>query len=382
MRFTARAVRTAAAIAMTCAAVLVPAAALAAPGSTGAAATPVPSGFKANSVTFLTPQRGWVLGAAPCATKTCTYLGGTTDGGTTWRLAGRLNVPIANLGKGNLGVTEVRFATPSTGWAFAPLLLRTGNAGKTWTKQAIPGGGKQILALASNAGQTYAVVSACAWGKGLCPQPLSFWRIATKPGSTWTKIPLSLPSNDIADVAVHGSTVYVVDEQLLHGKPDKFYASTDGVHFATRPAPCSHAQDLALLQVVPMSATKVAMLCDGNPGFSKAVKTVYVSADTGKTHTYAGMTGLFGIQAELAASRTGNLAVAAASDGSFMYINDTHKRAWTMVIGSGDGGAGWNDLAYVTGTRAWVVYGPADFSNIGVLYVTRDAGHHWKPVKL
>src|SRR5581483_6481929 len=121
-------------------------------------------------------------------------------------------------------------------------------------------------------------------------------------------------ANVVADVAVHGSTVYVVDNQLLHGKPDKFYASTDGVHFAPRPAPCSHAQDLALLQAVPMSATRVALLCDGNPGFSKAVKTVYVSADTGKTHRYAGMTGLFGIQAELAASPAGNLAVAASSD--------------------------------------------------------------------
>src|SRR5260370_17342543 len=92
--------------------------------------------------------------------------------------------------------------------------------------------------------------------------------------------------------------------------------------------------------------------------------------------------GLFGMQAELAASASGNLAVASSSDGSFIYINDTHKTAWTMVEGIGDGGAGWSDISYVTTTRAWVVYGPADFSNIGQLWVTRDAGPHWGPLNL
>jgi hypothetical protein len=382
MSLTARAVRITAAIAVSCATALVPAIAQAVPGSPGAAGTPVPAGFRANSVTFLTPQQGWVLGAAACGSKTCTYLAGTTDGGTTWSKTGQLSDPIANIGKGISGITEVRFANTSTGWAFAPLLMRTSNGGKTWVKQAIPGGGKQVLSLASNASDTYAVISDCRWGHGLCPQPLSFWRIATKPGSTWTKIPVSLPVNDFADVAVHGSTVYVMDEQLEHGTPDKLYVSTDGVHFAARPTPCSHAKDLALDQVVPMSATKVALLCDGNPGFSKAVKTVYLSDNTGKSDTYAGQLGLFGIQAQLAASPSGNLAVASWSDGSFMYINDTHGKTWTMVIGSGDGGAGWNDITYVTNTKAWVVYGPADFTDIGVLFTTSDAGHKWSPVKL
>ena len=54
--------------------------------------------------------------------------------------------------------------------------------------------------------------------------------------------------------------------------------------------------------------------------------------------------------------------MAAASLGSFLYINDTHGRAWTRVAAVSDGGGGevWNDLIYVTNTQAWVVYGPAD----------------------
>ncbi len=53
-----------------------------------------------------------------------------------------------------------------------------------------------------------------------------------------------------------------------------------------------------------------------------------------------------------------------------------------MVEGIGDGGAGWNDISYVSDTRAWAVYGPADFGDIGQLWVTGDGGHHWSAVKL
>ena len=378
MSLSARAVRVIAAVALTCAATLTPGPALAWSGGPGAS---VPAGFEANSVTWLSAQRGWVLGAAACGKNACAEVIGTTDAAMTWRLIGTVGAPIAEFG-GRPGITEIRFATPAVGWAFGTYLFRTSTGGKFWARVPIPGGGKQVLALAAGPTQTYAVVTGCAWGAGICPRPLSFWRIPTGGRGGWTRIPLRLPPNDGADVAVFGATVYVLDEQLQFGRPDLFYASTDGRHFTARPAPCNHAKDLALIQAVPMSADRVAMLCDGNPGFSKAVKTVYVSADTGKTDTYAGQMGLFGIQAQLAASPSGNLAVASTSNGSFIYINDTHKQAWTMVEGIGDGGAGWNDITYVTNSQAWVVYRPADSSGTGQLWATHDAGQHWSIAKL
>ena len=378
MSLSARAVRVIAAVALTCAATLTPGPALAWSGGPGAS---VPAGFEANSVTWLSAQRGWVLGAAACGKNACAEVIGTTDAAMTWRLIGTVDAPIAEFG-GRPGITEIRFATPAVGWAFGTYLFRTSTGGKFWARVPIPGGGKQVLALAAGPTQTYAVVTGCAWGAGICPRPLSFWRIPTGGRGGWTRIPLRLPPNDGADVAVFGATVYVLDEQLQFGRPDLFYASTDGRHFTARPAPCNHAKDLALIQAVPMSADRVALLCDGNPGFSKAVKTVYVSADTGKTDTYAGQMGLFGIQAQLAASPSGNLAVASTSNGSFIYINDTHKQAWTMVEGIGDGGAGWNDITYVTNSQAWVVYRPADSSGTGQLWATHDAGLHWSIAKL
>ena len=103
----------------------------------------------------------------------------------------------------------------------------------------------------------------------------------------------------------------------------------------------------------------------------------------GSTETYAGMLPPYGIQAQLAASASGNLAVASFSDGSFMDYNNGTGTKWTRVIASGDGGVGWNDIAFTTNTDAWVVYGPDEYpAKAGVIFVTHDAGHHWKPIKL
>ena len=378
-RVTARAARRLAGrAAVTGAIAMTPALALAAPG--GAATRPVPAGFTASSLSWLSPASGWTMGAAPCGRRTCTDVLATGDGGETWRLAG--TVPARLTTAAHPGVTDIRFATSSVGWAFGPGLLRTTDGGESWAARPIPGGGKQVLSLAASSSGAYMVVSPCAWGTGLCGrQQLSFWRTTPAADRGWTRIPLDLPLNASADVAVYHRTVYVVDGGVRMTR-GRLYASTDGRHFAARTPPCAAARDIFLTQVVPTSATNVWFLCDGNPGFSDAVKSVFRSADTGKTDTYAGTTGPHGIRALLAASPTGNLAVASWSDGSFMYVRTRLDPKWAMVIGSGDGGAGWNDLSYVTGTEAWVVYGPASLPGHGQLYVTRDAGQHWARVKL
>jgi hypothetical protein len=115
---------------------------------------------------------------------------------------------------------------------------------------------------------------------------------------------------------------------------------------------------------------------------SKAVKTVYDTTNTAQTFRYRGQLGFYGIQSQLAVSPSGNLAVASYSDGSFVYINTTKSgTAWSMPVGVGDGGLGWNDIVYVTNTEAYVVYSPAGFfSGHGRLWVTHNAGRTWHDV--
>src|SRR5689334_22044197 len=56
-------------------------------GPAGGGATkggPVPKGFVAHDLTFVSANEGWLLGTAPCSTKPCTSIVHTTDGGKTW----------------------------------------------------------------------------------------------------------------------------------------------------------------------------------------------------------------------------------------------------------------------------------------------------------
>ena len=346
----------------------------------------VPKWFRASAMTWTSATNGWVLGARSCGLRSncpTSRVIATTNGGSTWNLVGTINATIPKLGLGTTGITEIRFATSRVGWAFGPDLFRTADGGRTWQAMPIPGHGKQILDLAVTRTSAYVIVSPCAYLSGLCGKTqLSAWR--TNPaGRTWIRMPVKLQINVAANVAAYGKTVYLVNP-AIDRNASQLYASTDGGrNFSARHIPCTAAEEHTLIQAVPYSATKVAFLCDGNPGFSKAVKAVYRSVNTGKTDTYAGTMGQYGIQAMLAVSPSGNLAVASWSDGSFIYINDTHGTTWQTVIASGDGGAGFNDITYISNRVAWVVGAPASmFADYGKLLVSRDAGHHWAFAKL
>lgn len=106
-------------------------------------------------------------------------------------LIGTIKARIPKAGNGSTGITEIRFASAKVGWAFGPSLYRTVNGGKTWKPATIPGHGKQVLDLAVSTGRTYAIVSPCAYGTGLCTKkPLTTWRIGLS-GTSWTKMPVN-----------------------------------------------------------------------------------------------------------------------------------------------------------------------------------------------
>jgi len=230
------------------------------------------------------------------------------------------------------------------------------------------------------------IVSPCVYETGFCKGALTVWR-TNLAGRTWTKMamPRPLRNNVIANVAAFGDSIYVIDPEQDGPRPTQFYASTDGGRFFTaRHNPCPALELHTLIQAVPTSATKVALFCDGNAGFGKSGKAVYLSKNTGRADTFAGQVSPWGIQAQLAVSPTGNLAIDAWSIGSFIDINDTKTgTTWHQVIGSGDGGAGFNDITYVSGKVAWVVFGPASmFADYGQLYMTTNAGRKWTLVKI
>ena len=381
--------RRVAAVAVTVTTVLAPAPALAAPAANAAPASvtahaPVPAGFKAAALSWLNPRQGWVLGAVPCGAKLCWRVAATYDGARTWRGLGQVGPATAPPPDARPPVSEIRFATAEVGWAFGPGLFRSTNGGRAWRQVAIPGGGKQVLALVISPAAAFAVISPCVGTDSGCTKSPTLWRTGAATSADWNLVRLKMPRAYFASMSTFDRTVYVVDGDNTPTAMGTLYASVDGHSFSARPSPCELSKSLGLAQVVATSANRVALLCTGDPGFSKAVKTVYLSRDTGFSDVYAGMTGPLGISAELAASTSGELAVAAWSDGSFIYHGTGPAKPWPMVLGLADDGMGFNDLAFVSSQVAWAVHGPvsvlADFA--GDLCVTRDGGVRWTIVKL
>jgi photosystem II stability/assembly factor-like uncharacterized protein len=348
-------------------------------GAAGAASVPapVPEGFRAQSLSWTSPSRGWALGVAPCGDAACTTVIRTRDGGRTWSAAGTLDAPIAP--PGEPGVTDLAFADARHGWAYGPSLERTSDGGRTWSPAPLPGGGRQVLALVAEAGVVHAVVSPCEIGQPPfeCTAPPTLWRVPAASGR-WQPVDVALPVRSSAVLAAHGRSVYVVG-QMPPPTPDVFAATEDGRTWSPRPSPCDKEGDGDVLaDVAPTSRRDVALLCVGSVGFSKAAKTVFRSDDGARTTTPAGLTPEWGIASELAATRGGRLAVASTSSGSWIYLNAGGGGTWTAAVEEGDGGAGWNDPTFTTEDVGWVVYAPAaGFPGTGTLLTTADGGQTW-----
>ena len=111
------------------------------PATSGQAGGPVPAGFVATSVTFVSADEGFVLGTAPCAHAPCTSVLRTLNRGASW--AG-LPAPVVALGNpydntSQPAVWGIRFASPGQGFAFGNGLWVTTDGGEQWAAAARPG---------------------------------------------------------------------------------------------------------------------------------------------------------------------------------------------------------------------------------------------------
>jgi photosystem II stability/assembly factor-like uncharacterized protein len=356
---------------------------LVAPASAAlAAGSPrLPSGFQGQSISWVSAQRGWLMGADTCGQNSCATILGSTDGGTAWNTLASFNAPVTN--ERATGVTEVRFANASIGWAAEPAFWATTDGGLTWQAQTPPGGGKQVMALAADATVAYAVVSPCAF-EHLCNQPATLW--TTKPGSdSWTQVTLALPPitgfNTI--LALRGQVAYVaIPSGLLSGAPlaDTLAVTTDGQTWTTRPDPCHPEDGETLGAVTAMSGTRMALLCQGNfLGGSR--KHVYRSNDAAVTLYSAGIPPDLGNTLQLASSPNGTLVMSASSvPGDFIYRNGG-GRTWTTSVDFNENEMLWNDIVMVTNQKGWVIFNPVNFfGGQGILYETTDGGLTWNPV--
>jgi hypothetical protein len=331
---------------------------------------PVPTGFQAASVTFVSAQEAFVLGTAPCEHAPCTSIVRTLDRGVSWR---GMPAPVVALGTPLAGagpaVWGIRFAAPEHGFVFGNGLWVTTDGGEHWSAAAYPGG--SIVSLEISDGQVLAVTAHCA------QSGCSRWTLLRRElgGGPWTDVaalhgPASIATQARVAAVLDGSRVLVT--------------SDGGLTFASHAGPCAAYGAAALPQVTSVAVEAprgLALLCTGQGFTGHTVKTVYRSADLGASWTLAGHPPTEGDGGYLAAAAPDQLTLTSASAASWLYYSPDNGKTWRTVITEGDGGQGWNDLGFTTASDGVVVHGHPVYGDMhGQLMLTGNGGLTWQTI--
>ncbi len=342
--------------------------------------------FLAQSMTFISNDDGWLLGAARCPTGWCTAVRKTTDRGRHWSAVPSPPAPISE--NSSPDITELRFANASDGFAFDPGLWVTHDAAAHWHRVNLHGA---VLALATSAGMAYAVVAPCwPFTSAKCSSPTRLYRSPVG-ADAWNEVPGVVLPDDQEDVVldVRGSAV-----DLLVGGTKYFVGATNGRHFAklTDPCPSSRTGPGYVLDSLALPAAKtLAVLCGDGVAAGSEGKKVYVSTDDGRTFRQVATPPFEGDVGELAAGSPTTLVMTARSGASWVFRTSGADTKWTTSLTFGDGGLGLGDLSFTDSTHGAVIHALADFvlsfrylgghvPDLGTLFLTDNGGISWQPV--
>ncbi len=345
------------------------------PATSGPAGGPVPAGFVATSVTFVSADEGFVLGTAPCAHAPCTSVLRTLNRGASWA---RLPAPVAALGNpydntSQPAVWGIRFASPGLGFAFGNGLWVTTDGGEQWAAAAGPAG--SIVDLEVIDGEVLALSDRCTAQSGCAPTgTLDRRALSGGPWSVVTRV------SEPRDIATQARVAALLDGSGLAVTED------GGRTVARHATPCAGGSGSAGTAVAVTGTSSLALLCAGDAAMGSVRKTVYVSGDLGATWAKAGSPPFAGDPWGISAGTGTAQVVAAASGASWLYYSPDGGARWLTAFTAGDGGAGFNDLGFTTAADGVAVYGPVyqngNSSGLpGKLLLTSDGGASWTAVK-
>ena len=340
---------------------------------------PVPAGFQPESVTFVSSQRGWVLGTAPCSHPVCTSVLRTTDGGRTWAGIPAPATPLGPGQEGSPGVAELRFADPLDGWAFGSELWSTHDGGAHWNQIHLPGAKglpPSVVSLEAGSGVVYALdIPGSQQSAGNAPAQL----YQTAPGAdVWTPVAgAGVPSAEAGQVVVSGSGAWI-DVQTSGAQVVLLAKGATG--WSQRRLPCGQPS----LTVAAATATDMATICTGGGAAGQQPKQLYLSSDGGQSWRPVSSGPMSGDTLGAAMASPSVVIVAAASGASFLYGTFDAGRSWSTVYqDTSGGGAPWRDLGFTNSSQGVVVEGQLPGA-AGLppnrLFMTRDGGHTWAPV--
>jgi hypothetical protein len=345
-----------------------------APTVTAPIGGPVPNGFAATSVTFVSPEEAFVLGTAPCAKAPCTSIVRTLDRGVNWRGLPAPVVPLGNAEADPAGpaVWGIRFANPEVGFVFGNGLWETSDGGEQWTSAASPGASIESLEVID--GQVLALTAACTPNGG-CAQTGTLVRRSLA-GGGWQVV---------AQVSRWGSIATQARVAALLDGTSVIVTTDGGVSTITHATPCSTEGVAEPASVAVTGPDGLALLCAGGAAMGSVEKTVYVSDDLGASWTKAGSPAAGGDPDGMSAGSTSQLVAAAASGASMLYYSGDGGAQWATAYSAGDGGLGFGDLGFTTAADGVVIHGPVlSDSNAegrpGQLLLTSNGGASWQLV--
>lgn len=333
-----------------------------------AAASAVPAGFSAMSVTFVTPYIGWVLGTVPCGTgSSCAAIARTSDGGVTWQYLGSPSAGAQTLAvaSGSQLQLQLRFADTSSGWIFGtaggqPVLWATHDGGATWGPQQLPGASGVVVSSLEAAGGQVRLSAVTA-------QPLAVSIYGSPRATNSWKEALSLPtaSSPAAppQVVLQQSAGWLVEDD--GGKA--VGARLARGRWTQWTPPCGAGGGIPLLAAP--TPVWLAAVCP-------ASSTLEASSDGGSTWVGVGALPPVTVDA-VAASSPG--AVVLAGHGPTQAVIDRvaatgapWQTAWT-----GPAGARVTELGFETTAQGVAV---VDTGSGGELLMTHDGGASWQQV--
>jgi hypothetical protein len=361
--------------------------------STTTSGTVPPADFRPTSVTVVGTGTGGLVGAVigqagpPCYNpKYCTSLAGTSNYGSSWY---GVSAPVATGPDGAVGISQLRFANLTDGWAFGPALYETSQGGWPW--QPVQTNGLRVTDLeATGQGATataLAIFASCT-GSGIdfARDCTSFSLYSGAAGSTSWK-PVTVPAAfqhmstgqaSSATLVISGSTGYLLTPTgyVLSG-PVSGGAWTEAGKAPCQPGPAQANGQPADAQLAA-NQSQLLLACDSQSAGGTAQTTLYTSTD-GATWKSAGVVPESGTATSLTSATSGQVILATTAGIYYSADGGTswHLASFNQPVASGPRSGPSGGVSYVgmtTGTLGVAV--PAN-ANAAAIYVTTDGGKTW-----
>jgi photosystem II stability/assembly factor-like uncharacterized protein len=329
----------------------------------------VPEDFRIVSATFVSADRGFVLGTTGCQLPSCTVLLATNDGGRTWERATAPPAPVRTSAPTGDGIQALRFANPNDGWAFGGALFSTHDGGGHWGSVPLGLDGV-VVDVAPARHSVYALDEACNSAGGQC----QLGRLLRSPvareafGPTRPPLRLGLPGHLFAGtLAVHGRAVYLLAQ--VDGRRSLYVSAKRA--WLRRPAPCRRAVEVAF---AAGPAGELALVCAGEPSAGQQRKRAFASSDAGALWRRLADPPGAGYVAGLAVPAPGTFVLACARGGILVSRNGGRSWEAALEVGPGDG---WRELVFATARDGVALPYAAPSGSVPALAVTHDGGRSW-----